>query len=151
MPTSKIPKIKISISFDKKLKKSELLQIASAQDAYNIFKKIFNADTFDWCEEFIILCLNNSNKVVGFYKLSSGGMTGTIVDVRMIFTTALKSLATSIILAHNHPSGKLIPSEADKTITKKIIEAGQVLDIKILDHLIINDESFFSFSNEGLI
>jgi len=151
MPKSRIPEIKISISFDKKIKKSELLNIKSAQDSYDIFKRVFNADTFDWREEVIILCLNNANNVVGFYKLSSGGMTGAIIDVRMLFTTALQCLATSIILAHNHPSGKLKPSEADKRITKKIIEAGEVMDIKILDHLIINDESFFSFANEGLI
>lgn len=151
MPKSRIPEIKISISFDKKLKKSELIHIKSSADSYNVFKRVFNADTFDWCEEFIILCLNNSNKVVGFYKISSGGMTGTIVDIRMIFTTALNSLATSIILAHNHPSGKLEPSEADKNITRRIIEAGRLLDIKILDHLIINDESFFSFANEGIL
>ena len=151
MLKSRIPKIKISISFDKKIKKSELFQISSAEDTYEVLKKIFNADTFDWCEEFIILCLNNANKVVGFYKISSGGMTGTIVDVRMIFTTALKSLATSIILAHNHPSGKLIPSESDKILTRKIKDAGKLLDIQILDHLIINDESYFSFSTAGIL
>lgn len=144
-----IPEITISVSFDKNLKKSELLKITSSRDAYDIFKRVFNADTFDWCEEFIILCLNNSNKVVGFYKISSGGMTGTVVDVRMIFTTALKSLATSIILAHNHPSGTLNPSEADKTITKKIKEAGKVLDVQLLDHLIITDENFYSFADSG--
>ena len=151
MPKSRIPKIKISISFDKKIKKSELIQISSAKDSYDIFKNIFDADTFDWREEFIILCLNNSNKVVGFYKISSGGMTGTVVDVRIIFTAALQCLATSIILAHNHPSGKLQPSESDKKMTQKIKEAGKLLDIEILDHLIINDEDFFSFAKAGLL
>lgn len=149
--TRRIPKIRISVSFDKKVKKSELLQISSAADSYEIFRRIFDADTFDWCEEFIILCLNNSNKVVGFYKISSGGMTSTVVDVRIIFTTALTSLATSIVLAHNHPSGKLTPSESDKTLTKKIKEAGKLLDIKILDHLIINDEGYFSFATAGIL
>ena len=146
-----IPEIKISVSFDKILKKSELMKISSADDAYQIFKRVFNADTFDWCEEVIMLCVNNSNKVVGFYKISSGGMTGTVIDVRMIFTTALQCLATGIIIAHNHPSGTLQPSEADKNITKKIKEAGKFLDINILDHLIITDESYFSFSNEGIL
>lgn len=151
MLTNKIPEITISVSFDKNLKKSELIKIDSAETAYNIFKKIFNADTFNWSEEFIMLCLNNSNKVVGFYKISSGGMTGTVVDVRMIFTTALKCLATNLIIAHNHPSGTLRPSEADKAITKKIKEAGKILDITLLDHLIITEESFYSFSNEGTL
>jgi DNA repair protein RadC len=145
-----IPEIVISVSFDKKLKKSELIKITSSNDAYQVFKQVFNSDTFDWCEEFIILCLNNSNKVVGFYKISSGGMTGTVVDVRMVFTVALNCLATSIIIAHNHPSGKLQPSEQDKTITKKIKEAGKILDITLLDHLIITDENYFSFADDGI-
>lgn len=146
-----IPEILISVSFDKTIKKSELIKITSANDAYQVFKRVFNTDTFDWREEFIMLCVNNSNKVVGFYKISSGGMTGTVVDVRMIFTIALQCLATGIIIAHNHPSGTLIPSESDKAITKKIKEAGNYLDIKVLDHLIITDESFFSFANDGLL
>ena len=146
-----IPEIKISVSFDKKLKKSELLKITSSKDACHIFQRVFNADTFHWSEEFILLCLNNSNKVVGFYKLSSGGMTGTVVDVRMIFTTALNCLATAIIIAHNHPSGKLEPSEADKAITRRIKEASKTLDIAVLDHLIITDEDFYSFADDGLL
>ena len=146
-----IPEIKISVSFDKNLKKSELLKITSSKDAYHIFKRVFNADTFHWSEEFILLCLNNSNKVVGFYKLSSGGMTGTVVDVRMIFTTALNCLATAIIIAHNHPSGTLHPSEADKAITRRIKEASKTLDISVLDHLIITDEDFYSFADNGLL
>jgi DNA repair protein RadC len=151
MTYNNIPEIKISISFDKILKKSELMKITSSRDAYEIFKRVFNADTFDWCEEVVMLCVNNSNKVVGFYKVSSGGMTGTVIDVRMIFTTALQCLATGVIIAHNHPSGTLIPSEADKAITKKIKEAGIFLDIKILDHLIITDENYFSFVDEGIL
>jgi DNA repair protein RadC len=150
MTYNNIPEIKISISFDKILKKSELMKITSSRDAYEIFKRVFNADTFDWCEEVVMLCVNNSNKVVGFYKVSSGGMTGTVIDVRMIFTTALQCLATGVIIAHNHPSGTLIPSEADKAITKKIKEAGKYLDINILDHLIITDENYFSFVDEGI-
>lgn len=146
-----IPEITISVKFDKKVKKSELFKIKSSEDAYTVFKEVFNADTIDWREEFIILCLNNSNKVVGFYKISSGGMTSTIVDVRMIFTTALNCLATSIIIAHNHPSGKLVPSEQDKEITRKIKESGKILDILVLDHLIITDENYFSFADEGII
>lgn len=151
MPKSRIPKIRISVSYDKKIKKSELIHITSSQDSYELFKRIFDADTFDWREEFVILCLNNSNRVVGFYKISSGGMTGTVVDVRMIFTTALNCLATSIILAHNHPSGKLQPSAADKKMTEKIKDAGKLLDIEILDHLIITDEDYFSFANAGIL
>lgn len=146
-----IPEIKISVSFDKKFKKSELYKIHSSRSAYNLFLKIFNADTFHWSEEFLILCMNNSNKVLGFYKISSGGMTGTVVDVRMIFATALNCLATSIIIAHNHPSGTLVPSDADRNLTRKIQEAGKIMDIKVLDHLIITDESYLSFADESLM
>jgi DNA repair protein RadC len=146
-----IPEITIKVTFDKKFKKSELYKITSSKSAYDIFIKIFNADTFDWCEEFLILCLNNSNAVTGFYKLSSGGITGTVVDIRMIYTLALNSCSTSIIIAHNHPSGKLAPSTADLSITKKIKAAGEFLDIKLLDHLILTDESYLSFSDEGIL
>ncbi len=146
-----IPEIKIHVSFDKKLKKSELMKINSSKCAADIFRKVFNADTFDWSEEFVMLCLNNSNRVTGFFKISSGGMTGTVVDVRMIFATAFNCLATSIIIAHNHPSGTLIASDADKAITRKIKEAGAMLDIRLLDHIILTDESFVSFVDEGLL
>ena len=146
-----LPEIKVSVSFDRNVKKSELFKITSSKTAEELFRKIFNTDTFDWQEEVIILCLNNSNKVVGFYKLAKGGICSTIVDPRMIFTIALKCCATSIIVAHNHPSGKLIPSEADKTITKKIKEGGKILEITLLDHLILTDESYFSFADEGIL
>ena len=145
-----IPNIKISVSFDKKVKTSELYKITSSKDIANLLRKVFNADTFLWSEEFIILCLNNSNKVIGFYKVSAGGITGTVVDIRMIYTIALKSCAVSIIVAHNHPSGKLMASDADKSITKKIKEAGEILDIKLLDHIILTDESYYSFQDEGI-
>lgn len=146
-----IPEIKISVSFDKNVKKSELFKITSSRTAYELFKQTFNADTFNWHEEAILLCLNNSNKVVGFYKISSGGITGTVIDVRMIFTIALNSLATSIMLAHNHPSGTLVASQSDIDITKKLKSAGEVMDIKLLDHLIITDEDYFSFSDNGIL
>lgn len=145
-----IPKIKISVSFDKKLKTSELYKITSSRDCADLFRKIFDADTFLWSEEFIVLCLNNSNRVLGFYKVSSGGITATVVDIRMIYTIALKSCATSIIVAHNHPSGKLLASDADKEVTKKIDDAGKILDIKLLDHIILTDTGYLSFKDEGI-
>lgn len=145
-----IPEIKISVSFDKKLKRSELYKITSSKNCADLFRQVFNADTFDWCEEFIVLCLNNSNRVLGFYKLSSGGITGTVVDVRMIYTIALNCCATSIIIAHNHPSGKLKASDADVSITRKIKQAGEVMDIKLLDHIILTDEGYLSFTDEGI-
>jgi DNA repair protein RadC len=89
--------------------------------------------------------------VLGYCQISSGGLSGTVADVRIIMQAALKSNACSIILSHNHPSGNLIPSEADKDLTKKIREAGKFLDIPALDHLIITSETYFSFADEGLM
>ena len=102
-------------------------------------------------EEFWVLFLNNSNVVLDKKCLSKGGITGTLVDTRLVFKPALAQLATGIILCHNHPSGTLNPSESDKNLTQKIKEAGQTLDIKVLDHLIITEKAYFSFADEGLI
>jgi DNA repair protein RadC len=96
--------------------------------------------------------LNNSNKVKGVYHLSTGGITGTLVDIRILFAVILKSLSVGIILAHNHPSGKLQPSEADKQLTQKIKKAAVYFDVKVLDHLIlIPSGEFYSFSDNGLL
>ncbi|PJE40780.1 MAG: hypothetical protein CUR32_10330 [Flavobacterium sp.] len=101
-------------------------------------------------EEFWVLYLNNANKVIYKAQLSKGGITGTIVDVRLIFKLALEHNATSIILSHNHPSGKLVASDADKEITKKLKFAGEQLDIKVLDHIIITEKGYLSFQDEGI-
>ena len=101
-------------------------------------------------EEFWVLFLNNSNKVISKSQLSKGGITGTIVDVRLVFKLALESGATGLILCHNHPSGSLMPSSADKEITKKLKQAGDNLDVKVLDHLIITETKYFSFADEGI-
>ncbi|WP_250432975.1 RadC family protein [Hanstruepera flava] len=102
-------------------------------------------------EEFWIIYLNNSNKVIQKQQLSKGGITGTLVDVRLVLKMALELGATGIILVHNHPSGTLKPSEADKQITQKLKRAGESLDIKVLDHIIVTEEAYFSFADETLI
>ncbi|PQJ79232.1 RadC family protein [Polaribacter porphyrae] len=102
-------------------------------------------------EEFWILFLNNSNKVLAKTQISKGGLTATIVDVRLLFKKALEYASVGIIVCHNHPSGKLKPSNADKQLTEKIKEAGATLDIKLLDHLIITEKSYFSFADEGVL
>jgi DNA repair protein RadC len=101
-------------------------------------------------EEFWVLFLNNSNKVISKSQLSKGGITGTIVDVRLVFKLALESGATGLILCHNHPSGNLNPSDADKEITMKLKVAGDSLDVKVLDHLIITETKYYSFVDEGI-
>ncbi len=102
-------------------------------------------------EEFWILYLNNSNKIIKSAQLSKGGITGTIVDVRLAFKEALQLGAVGIILAHNHPSGTLKPSQADIQLTKKLKMAGESLDIKVLDHLIITEKAYFSFADENML
>lgn len=102
-------------------------------------------------EEFWIIYLNNSNKVISKTQLSKGGITGTLVDVRLVFKHAVQYGATSIILCHNHPSGGLVASDADRQITKKLQTAGEHLDVKVLDHVIITETSYLSFSDEGML
>ncbi|WP_370477887.1 RadC family protein [Tamlana flava] len=102
-------------------------------------------------EEFWIIYLNNSNKVIQKNQLSKGGITGTLVDVRLVLKNALEVGAVGLILAHNHPSGTLNPSAADKQITEKLKSASESLDIKILDHLIITEKAYFSFADEGIL
>lgn len=102
-------------------------------------------------EEFWVLYLNNSNRIIRHQQLSKGGITGTLVDVRLALKYALEVSATAIILAHNHPSGTLVPSEADKRLTAKFSNAAGSLDIKLLDHLIVTEKEYFSFADEGLL
>jgi len=147
-----IPEIKISLSFDKKIKKSELYTIHTSHECSQVLRRIFNADTFDWVEEFILLCMNQANKIIGFCKISKGGVTATVADPRVILTTALNCPGTtSIILSHNHPSGNLKPSLQDEDMTKRIKEAAKLLDIRLLDHLILSDEGYYSFADNGQI
>lgn len=102
-------------------------------------------------EEFWILYLNNSNKVIRKEQLSKGSITGTLVDVRLVYKVALEVFATSIIMCHNHPSGKLVPSTADRQLTRKLKDAGECLDVKVLDHLIITQHGYYSFADEGIL
>lgn len=102
-------------------------------------------------EEFWIIYLNNSNKVLQKNQLSKGGITGTLVDVRLVLKSALEVGATGLILAHNHPSGTLVPSAADKQLTQKLKTAAESLDIKVLDHLIVTEKAYFSFADENLL
>lgn len=125
------------------------VKIKSGDDAYNILMASWNLDTIELQEEFKILLLNRANEVLGVYPLSKGGITGTVVDQRLIFAVALKCNATGIIICHNHPSGKLLPSETDITLTKSIGKCADLLEINLLDHLIITKNGFYSFSNQG--
>lgn len=125
----------------------ELTKVTSSKTVFEIMQPIIGELPH---EEFWILYLNNSNKVIFKAQISVGGITGTIVDVRLVFKMALEKGATALILCHNHPSGTLIPSDADKQITKKLKLAGESLDVKVLDHLIVTETKYFSFVDEGI-
>ncbi|WP_413999356.1 RadC family protein [Flavobacterium sp. W1B] len=125
----------------------ELIKITSSKMIFEIMQPIIGELAH---EEFWIVYLNNSNKILSKSQLSKGGITGTLVDVRIVFKTALEMGATALILCHNHPSGTLVPSDADKQITKKLKLAGDNLEIKVLDHLIVTENNYFSFVDEGI-
>ncbi len=127
---------------------AQLEVIDSSAKAYeHVYSKLADLDH----EEFWVVLLNQANKPIHFHCISSGGVSGTVADAKLIFECALSHLACSIILCHNHPSGATRPSEADKRLTTKLAEAGKTLDISVLDHLIIGDECYFSFADEGLL
>jgi DNA repair protein RadC len=140
----------IEIIYHNKVHPSEMRKVTSSHDAFDILKDVWS-NQLEHIEEFYLLMLNKANKVLGYSKVSSGGLSGTIVDPKLIFQTALKANASSIILAHNHPSGNIQPSEADQRITKKCRDGGLMLDIAVLDHLIITADQYYSFADEGVI
>ncbi|MCX2838269.1 JAB domain-containing protein [Salinimicrobium sp. MT39] len=142
----------IAISYSGNLKTNQLPKITSSQNAAELLYGQWNKNNIELHETFKIMLLNNANKVKGIYEVSTGGITGTLVDLRIIFAVVLKSLTTAVILAHNHPSGTLRPSEPDKRLTQKIKKAGELFDIKVLDHLILTpDGNYFSFADEGIL
>lgn len=122
-----------------------------SNDAANYFRQLFDADLIEYREEMILLLLNQANNTLGFIKISSGGITGTVCDPRMIFASALTSGATSIMVSHNHPSGSLKPSQQDIELTKTLVAGGKLLNIKVLDHIIVTNSGYYSFADEGLI
>lgn len=125
--------------------------INCSSDAHQIFLENWDSNTIQLKEEFKILLLNRAHKVLGISLISSGGVSGTLVDPKLIFVTALKANSSSIIMAHNHPSGTLKPSSADIQLTSKCVQAGKLLELPILDHLIITTTGFYSLADEGLI
>ena len=139
----------ISIKYSPKIKASERIRIRCSQDGERILRPLFSG--MEHHESFYILCLNQANQLLGYHQVSQGGISGTITDIRIIFQVAIKSCASALVLANNHPSNNLQPSEADKKITAKIVEAGKLLDISVLDHLILAEEGYMSFADSNLL
>ncbi len=140
-----------ALELGRRRKESDLpkkLRITSSKDVYDMMA----ANLLDLPhEEFWVLLLNRANAVIKKVQISTGGVAGTVADPKLIFKTALENLASSIILVHNHPSGNMMPSQADKELTKKMKEAGKLLDIPVLDHVIFADRVFYSFADEGIL
>lgn len=146
---SLIPEFKISLK--KKGSFEEMFLVDSPEAAADLCRKCFDADVIDWREEFIVIALNRAHKVLGFYKVSSGGVAGTVCDPKVIFQFALLSNASSIIISHNHPSGNKKASQVDRDITNKIVQGAKYFDINVVDHIIVTSEGYTSFSEEGWI
>lgn len=141
----------VELIYRSKVKASQRPLIASSSDAANIFRSLWEEGKIDLVEQFKVLFLNRANKVLCINSVSSGGITGTVADPRLIYATALKVNAVSLVLAHNHPSGSSKPSRQDEELTQKIKCAGAYFDMKVLDHIILTSESYFSFGDEGLL
>lgn len=127
--------------------------ILSTDDAYKILRPFFPEDTIGLQEQFVVLYLSRENRIKAVYRHSTGGMTGSLADLRLILGTALKLAATSLIVAHNHPSGNVRPSQNDRDLTEKLNRASGLLDLTLLDHLILTPKRgvYLSFADEGLV
>ena len=142
----------IKVSYCEKLGVIDSEPITDSEKVARLLFENWDRNTIGLTETFKVLLLNNANKVKGTYQASTGGITGTVVDIRLLFAVVLKTVSTSIILAHNHPSGTSKPSGADKALTEKIKKAADLFDIRVLDHLIIlPDGNYFSFSDNGIL
>ena len=141
----------VELTYKNNVPYNQRQKISNSQGAYEILTNLFPENTMDYRETFIVLYLNRANQVLGYSVISQGGTTCTTVDVKMIIQTALLANASCIMLAHNHPSGNLHPSSDDNRITNRIIEAARLFDITVLDHIIITNESYYSFTDNGNI
>jgi DNA repair protein RadC len=139
----------IHVSYKPGLISSKIINDSNA--AFDVLVTLFPQETICLQEQFVVLYLNRANRVIGSYQLSKGGLTGTIADVILILCVALKTLVTGLILAHNHPSGNLKPSEADIQLIQKLKDASKLMDIEWLDHMILNSNGYFSFTKDGII
>ncbi|HMK59200.1 MAG TPA: JAB domain-containing protein [Nitrososphaeraceae archaeon] len=141
----------IQLSYKSNVRPSLRPKISGSKDAYNVLLENWNDSKIEFVEQFKVLLLNRANKVLGIFEVSNGSATGTVADPKLIFAAAIKGNACGIILAHNHPSGNLQPSQADIDLTKKMREGGKLLEIQVLDHVIVTTEGYYSFADEGFM
>lgn len=143
----KISEITVSYSSSS----NEKQKVTNSKDSYKYLQSSWNKNIIELQEEFKVMMLDRANQVLGIYSMSKGGVSGTLVDAKLVFSVALKCNASNIIIAHNHPSGNLKPSEADRNLTNKLKNAGKFLDIVLLDHIIITKNDFFSLADNGML
>lgn len=143
----KVSEIRVSYSNEN----PDKVKIQDSNSVYELVKYHWDYNLIELQEEVKVVLLNRANVVIGIYELSRGGLTASVVDIKLILSVALKALASSIVLIHNHPSGNLKASEADKSITTKLKQACDIVDISLLDHLIISKDGYLSFKDEGLL
>lgn len=139
----------IKVQFLPTFKPSDRPKITKSSDAYKVLLSQWDEGIMQFLEEFKVILLNNANHVLGIVDISMGGKDSVMVDMRVIYSIALTASASKLILAHNHPSGKLNPSSADLALTKKAEEAGKVLDIEVCDHIILSPDSYYSLKDNG--
>lgn len=141
----------IQLSYRTHVRPSQRPIIRMSNDAYQILKDHWDESRLEFIEQFKVLLTNRANKVLGIVEISTGGISGTVADPKVIFAAALKAGACGIILAHNHPSGNLTPSQQDIELTRRMRDGGKLLEIQLLDHIILTTESYYSMADEGLI
>lgn len=151
METKNIKVAEVMLSYKTTVKASDRPQINTSEDVYRVLQDNWNYEVIEFIEEFKVMLLNRANRVLGIVPISVGGTAGTIADPKIIYVAALKMNAASVVLCHNHPSGNLKASRADIELTKKLKNAGEFLDLPILDHIILTKDGFLSFADEGLM
>lgn len=149
MVDNKLPMIEVSYQSISKVSDREY--ITSSVDSVNVLRSVWNMNTIELYEEFKVLYLDRRNGVIGIRELSRGNVCGTVVDIRLMLYIALACASSSIIICHNHPSGKTSPSKADTNLTEKIHQACKTMDLQLLDHIIITPDRYYSFADEGLL
>lgn len=139
----------IQVSYHPIIKKEDRISIRSSEDAEKYLRNIF--PDLEHIEYFYILCLNRANQILGYHQISKGGISGSVVDLKVIFQIAVKTNSSALIVAHNHPSGNLTPSDSDIRISQKIKEAGKLLEITLLDSLILTQDSYVSLADTNAL
>lgn len=139
----------IQISYSSKVPAKDRLQVKQSSAAADALRLVYPG--IEHREYFYVLLLNRANRILGYYQVSAGGINGTLVDPRLVFQAAIKANASAIILSHNHPSGQLKPSDADMALTNKMKSAGEIMAIPVVDHIILTEESYYSFADQGIL